>query len=383
VKLRSTVARFFVALFALVAIVLGSARIARANDDEPAPPPRDVPVIVQPAGVRLPALPSDFETREVGWVTIAYPASVRERAESVARAVQDEKAHLADELGQAVLAHVDVRIARDPEQMAALAPADAPPPHYAVGVAYPALHLVILSLQVPDTYQAPDLEEVFRHELSHVALEDAVADRHVPTWFDEGLAIHESGEKGWDRTKTLWDATLSKRVLPLSELDRGFPIDKYEVNVAYAESADFVRFLMRDSDRVRFGSLVERVRGGTPFDRALGDAYGTDLRKLEYEWREQNAQRFGITPILTGGSVLWVLVAGLMVIGWRRRRKQAKAKLAQWAREEAELDAAIAAARAREQAVLPGQEPAHEDPASRPAPGLPVVEHQGRWHTLH
>jgi hypothetical protein len=381
-KVQSRAPRFLAALLALVAIVLGSARLARADEDAPAPPPRDVPVIVQPSGVHLPALPADFESRDLGWLTLEYPSSVRERADRIAREADEAKARLAEELGQPVLAHLEVRIARSPEQMSDLAPPNTVPA-YAVGVAYPELHAVVLSLQAPDTYEAPDLDEVFRHELVHVALEDAVQGHHVPRWFNEGLAIYESGEKSWDRWKTLGDATLSKRLLPLAELDQGFPRDRYEVNVAYAQSADFVRYLMRDSDRVRFGSLIERVRSGTAFDRALADAYGTDLRKLEYEWREQNSKRFGITPILTGGSLLWVLIAGLMVVGWYKRRKRAKAKLAQWAREEAELDAAVAAARAHEQAVVPGQEPSPEDMSPRPTPGLPMVEHEGRWHTLH
>ncbi len=91
---------------------------------------------------------------------------------------------------------------------------------------------------------------------------------------------------------------------PLADLDRGFPAGGYEVSIAYAESADFVRFLMRDADRARFGSFVERMRAGAGFDRALEDAYGTDLRKLEYEWREDMGHHFSVIPMLTGGGVL-------------------------------------------------------------------------------
>jgi hypothetical protein len=240
--------------------------------------------------------------------------------------------------------------------------------------------LVLLSLQAPDTWEAPNLDEVFRHELAHVALEDAVGSHHVPRWFNEGLAIHEAGERSWARTKALWDATLSRTLLPLTDLDRGFPNDRYQVNVAYAEAADFVRFLLRDADRVRFGSLIERVRGGTPFDRALADAYGTDLRKLEYQWREENGKRFGVMPILTGGSLLWVLVGVLMGIGWWRRRKAAKAKLAQWEREEAAMDAAITAAARGEEGVE--GEGMHEGMLPRGA-NVHVIEHEGRYYTVH
>jgi hypothetical protein len=220
---------------------------------------------------------------------------------------------------------------------------------------------------------------VFRHELAHVALEDAVAGHHVPRWFTEGLAIHESGEFAFKRWQTLSDAALSNRVLPLSEIDRGFPDDnRYEVSIAYAESADFLRFLLRNADRARFASLVARVRAGTPFDRALSDAYGTDIRKLEFEWREELSKRYSYLPALTGGTLVWVLIVGLMAIGWWRKRRAAKAKLAEWEEEERTIDEAVERARA---ATRPIQ--ANESAMPVKVANLPMVEHDGNWHTLH
>jgi hypothetical protein len=370
--------RLLAVLAALLAVAWGG--VARADADGPGMSPRDVGVVVQPSAVKLGPLPADFERVDRGWVTFELPNSVRDRLPSLAREADVVRAQLSADLGQEVLDHALVRIARSPEQMAELAPQGAPPPQYAAGVAYPSEHLALLTMQAPETWEAPDLIEVLRHELTHLALADAVANHHVPRWFDEGLAIHESGELPWARTKTLWDATLSKRLLPLEDLDRGFPPSGYEVTVAYAESADFVRFLMRDDDRARFGSLVQRVRAGTAFDRSLEDAYGTDVRKLEYEWREEVGHRFGIVPVLTGGGLLWVLMSGLAVAAWVRHRRRAKAKLAAWEREEAEMDALLAAAREREAQApsLPGDE---VPPGS--IPGIPVVEHEGRYYTVH
>jgi hypothetical protein len=260
--------------------------------------------------------------------------------------------------------------------MAELAPRGAPPFAYAAAMAYPSLHFIMLGLRAPDTWEAPDLAESLRHELTHLALSDAVGGRPVPRWFNEGLAIRQSGEIPWARLKTLWDASLSKRLIPLKDLDAAFPTDRLEVSVAYAESADFVTFLMRDPDRARFGSLVQRIREGTPFDRALEDAYGTDVRKLEFQWREEVARRFGIIPLLTGGGLLWGLILGLACAAWLKRRKRSKAKLEQWSREEAALDAALQAA------ARPGPAASDEEvPTRLPAPG--VVEHEGRWYTLH
>jgi hypothetical protein len=162
----------------------------------------------------------------------------------------------------------------------------------------------------------------------------------------------------------------------LKDLDAAFPSDGYGVSVAYAESADFVSFIMRDSDRARFGSLIERVGAGVAFDRALEDAYGTDMRKLEFQWREDVGRRYGVVPMLTGGGIVWVLILGLTGTAWVKRRQSARAKLEQWAREEAQLDAAIATAEATPPAT------SDENLPSRP-PSAGVVEHEGRWYTLH
>ena len=76
-----------------------------------------------------------------------------------------------------------------------------------------------------------------------------------------------------------------------------------------------MRFLLTKSDRARFARLVERARSGEPFNRAFGDAYAGDAHKLEYQWREQLAQRFTFWPVLLSGSVVWVLVIGAMALG--------------------------------------------------------------------
>jgi Peptidase MA superfamily len=371
------------ALFAAIFALAWGRTAAAEPDSTTALAPRDVAVVVQPAAAVLPAPPADFQRIDDGWLVVEFPSSVRARIEAVAQDAQDFRAHLAADLGQPVLEHVIVRVARDPQQMAELAPQNAPPFAYAAGMAYPSLHLILISLIAPDTWEPPDLAETLRHELTHIALDEAVAGHHIPRWFDEGLAIHESGEFWGKRFRVLWDATVGHRLLSLAALDRGFPADGSEVSVAYAESADVVRFLMRDDDRARFGSLVERVRAGAPFDRALEDAYDTDLRKLEYEWREEASHRFGLVPMLTGGGALWTLMAGLSLVAWAKRRKRGRAKLALWAREEAEMDAAMEAARDR---VAAAQAPTPEGEVDVPPhmrPAVPFVEHEGRWYTLH
>jgi hypothetical protein len=233
------------------------------------------------------------------------------------------------------------------------------------------------------------LVEIFRHELVHLALYDAVGGNHVPRWFNEGFAVHASGENRGARLWTLWSATLSENLIPLRRLERSFPSDPTTASVAYAEAADIVRFLLRTQDDHRFRAAIERIRNGQPFDNALSDAYGTDVMNLEYEWREDVARPYTFWPVLFSGTVVWMAVIGLLVWAWRRRRARAEVTLARWAREEALEDARQRAARADVQPrvhIVLARSSEPEVVELRPElrdTDVPKVEHDGRWHTLH
>ena len=140
-----------------------------------------------------------------------------------------------------------IRVARNPREMRALAPADMPPPDYATGVAYSRWGVILLTMSSPQSWEPPDLEVVLVHELSHVALYRAVAGNDVPRWFNEGVAIHQSEARMLPRMESLLRAAAQRSMLRLSELDDHFPNRPHEVNVAYAQSADVVGFLRRSS----------------------------------------------------------------------------------------------------------------------------------------
>jgi hypothetical protein len=366
--------RRLLALFIVLLGVLGASPAAMAEPEVTETAPQDAPMILEAASVTIPPLLGDMTTRDHDWLKLSYPASIDSRIGALVEDADVFKAELGAYVGQTVLEHVEVRIVRSQEDMNTLAPVGFPPPRYAIGVAYSALHLVIISLRDPKTAEAVDLAEVMRHELVHVGLFDATQGHHVPRWFNEGLAVNLSGEDHLTRLRTLWDATLSKTLIPLADLDKSFPDENMKVSIAYAESADFVRFLLRDEDRARFGSLIERVRKGAAFDRALSDAYSDSTRKLEYQWHEELEKRFSFWPVLTGSSMLWAIIMGMLVVAWMRRRKKAKETLARWAKEEAEEDA-------RRAAVV---EAAAEVPFTGVARrSIPTIQHDGEWHTLH
>jgi hypothetical protein len=379
----------------------GAVRTGTTEVGEPAPAPTELETHAElptPPGdaphagddVRVPPAPPSFNTYDGGWIRFAYPPSVRERVQPLIADADLVRSELQARLGQPVLRRVNVYVARTPGEMATFAPDGAPFPKYAAGVAYSKIGLVLLTISPVYPNSRHDLLEIFKHELSHVALDDAVDGMAVPRWFNEGFAVFASGESSFTRLQTLWIATLGDDLLTLDHLDRSFPTDPTDASIAYAEAADVVRFLMRDQERHRFNSLIDRIRRGQSFDRALNDAYGSDPTTLEYEWREEVAKRYTFWPVFFSGTMVWFGALGLFVWGWRRRRRRNKETLARWAKEEAAEDELkrrrergeeqarvhIVLSRASERAPrLRGPIPSETD--------VPKVEHDGQWHTLH
>lgn len=342
--------------------------------------------------VALPPTPEGFNSFDGGWIRFVYHPSIRERVQPLISEADAIKRDLASRLGQPVLSRVRVQIARTPGEMATFAPAGAPYPEYAAGVAYPEIGLVLLTLVPVHPNSNHDLNEIFRHELAHVALEDAVSGNRVPRWFNEGFAVLASGETSLVRLQTLWTATLADDLLSLRQMDRTFPSDESDASIAYAQAVDVVRYLVRNEDQHRFRGLIARLRDSRTIDAAIMDSYGIDLATLEYEWQKDVAKRYTFWPVLFSGTFVWMGAIGLFVWGWRRRKQRAQATMERWAREEAAEDTLqrklveraeagrihIVLARSATQ-TLPVEMP----PPQRPDGAVPKVEHEGQWHTLH
>jgi Peptidase MA superfamily len=357
----------------------------------------DTPGATDTDGLRMPEVPADFQTFDGGWIRLSYHKSLAQWVTPLMAEAQTFRGEVMSRLGRPVLNRVEVRLAVNTDAMKSLAPLGAPYPAYAVGVAYSRIGLVLLSAEAP-TGSAPDqLKETFRHELAHVALYDAVGGASVPLWFNEGLAVHLSRENTFARTQNLWLGVVSGNLLPLGTLESHFPNDTVGVPLAYAQSADIVRFLLRQEELERFGLLIKRLQRGQSFDAALYDAYGMDQYSLEQAWRSEVENRFTVWPIVFGGTATWTVTMVLVGLAWRRKRQKERLAYNRWAREEAaeelrklrELGAHLRLVKSTPpRPVEPA--PAGDVPlahlpaaASRGEVPVPRVEHEGDWHTLH
>ena len=369
------------------------------------------------AEIGPPQIPDDYSSYDGGWLRMSFHPSLKAKVDVLQREANAIKAELTELLGEPVLDRVEVVVSRTPGEMETVAPSEVAFPRYAAGVAFSEAGLVLLTSEPRYPGERHVLLEVFRHELAHVALHDAVGRSHVPRWFNEGFAIYASKEAETARLQVLWTATLAERLIPLRKLTKSFPSDAHTASVAYAQAADLLRYLLRKDEAHRFESLISRLGRGQEFDAALADAYATDLFTLEKDWRRDVARRYTFWPVIFGGSLVWFAAFGLMVAAFVKRRRRAAQKLALWAKEEAMEDARQRLAQAvlgSAGQLLSGQAPVRVFVATgRPtgseegaddghkgadrastlvslpaefresARPVPTIEHEGRRHILH
>jgi hypothetical protein len=196
---------------------------------------------------------------------------------------------------------------------------------WAAGVAFPRQSLILLRIDHKTRY---NIHDIFRHEVSHVLLARAVNQNHLPIWFVEGVAVHQAGEQLLERWRRTAEASLGDSLLPLSQLENGFPGDGLSADLAYAQSTSFITWFLDTWGWRHLRAVIADVRKGTDFAVAMKRLTGRSMAQLEADWREVVQARATWIPILTGTTVLWVIITVLFVWSWLVRRKRARLAIA-------------------------------------------------------
>jgi len=203
--------------------------------------------------------------------------------------------------------------------------------------------LVVLFPARSPVYPHDTLEDVLRHEVSHVLIARAAGGRDVPRWFHEGLSV--AVERPWDfedRSRLVWELVAGPR-LRLREIDAMFGEGQEAQSRAYTLSAAFVRDLIREYGATAPAAILRLVREDVPFEQAVITVAGRTLGGVEDEfWNRQRVWTVWV-PFFTSGDAFWLLVIGVATLAvWVRRRRRAETRR-RWDEEERAALAAAAA----------------------------------------
>ncbi len=169
-----------------------------------------------------------------------------------------------------------------------------------------------------------------KHELFHALLgQNKVS---VPVWMNEGLAQWHAGQMDWGGFMELGAATARGNLIPLVDLDVILSFNHKRASLAYSQSLDAVRFLIKRQGESILPYLLRADELGFR-ERFLAET-GEDLISFEIAWREEMEARFWFFKISRIPGVLWAISPLIVILAWYLKRRKGKQKLEEWEQEE-------------------------------------------------
>jgi hypothetical protein len=152
------------------------------------------------------------------------------------------------------------------------------------------------------------------HELGHMVTHQITFSPYgamLPTWLDEGLAMHAEGEPDPYLLSTLKKAITQQKLISVRSLSSPFSAKPEEAYISYAESQSLVEFLIQNYGKDKMLSLLGLLRDGNSCDEAMTEVYGFDQDGLDKLWREfiinQTQSQSGIEHIPSWEISQWKL----------------------------------------------------------------------------
>ena len=192
---------------------------------------------------------------------------------------------------------------------------------WAAGIAIPRSSLILLKIDEKTRFT---IHDVFKHEVSHIALGRAVDHKSLPLWFVEGVAVQQAGERLRERWLTTSRATLTENLLTLDSMDAGFPSTAAGVDMAYAESTAFIGYLIREYGWGHIRRVIALIRQGKTFHPAFLETFRAPLSTVEASFRRELETTASWWPILGDQGLFWgalSILAGLgLLFRWRKNQ---------------------------------------------------------------
>ena len=132
------------------------------------------------------------------------------------------------------------------------------------------------------------------HELTHLVIHQMTLNPYnsLPTWLDEGLAMHTEGALGPEFATYLGRAIAEDSLISVQSLSSPFSAYAEEAHLSYAQSYSLVEFLITNYGQGKMLELLNTFRQGSSYDAALERVYGFDMDGLDSLWRDYVTQQY-------------------------------------------------------------------------------------------
>lgn len=208
-------------------------------------------------------------------------------------------------------------------------------PHWSAAVAMPVARIIVLKAGAFERRL-----QTIQHEMSHVLLYAAVG-KHVPVWFNEGVAMWASHEWRLTHTASVFYAVFSGGLIPLSDIDTVLQFPSVKADLAYTESLLAVLYIIRLGGENGIVAMIGELSHGAPFEVALFRVTQKTPYEFERAWQDYVSGRFGLAALLVSPDSLWGYLVLLFLAVYVAVKMRNRAKLRRWEQEEREEDALL------------------------------------------
>ncbi|HBB40068.1 MAG TPA: hypothetical protein DC005_01195, partial [Proteobacteria bacterium] len=193
-------------------------------------------------------------------------------------------------------------------------------------------------LRSPRVSHTPlELETVFAHELTHLALHRRVP-RGLPRWLDEGLAMLVAHELRPGDIPLLASLAATRSLTDFTG-DRPSFAGTHAPRAAYAQALSMVHHLQQKGGWEGLARLLDRLAAGDGLASAAATVYGDGWHALVDGWQSAVRLRYTWLPLILSGSLVWFLASPVVGLGLVRKWRIGQRRIRAMAEEEAIAEA--------------------------------------------
>lgn len=247
------------------------------------------------------------------------------------KALQNFSVNLVKITGVAFTETIDVVIAADIQSFNLAVGSEVP--DWGAAVAIKSRRLIVV--KSPQYFPVgKSLDELIGHELTHIALDNAVGGKWLPRWFEEGFCQMMSGEWRFEQDLLLTRAVWGSGLVPLIELESLNRFGGAKAGLAYAESYLAVAELARDLGIDFFPDFFGEYRTSGNFYQAFTKTSGYKYLDWTNLWLSQSSRKYRFVLFIFDSRLFFPFLAVVFLLLYMLKLYQVRKKKKEWERME-------------------------------------------------
>lgn len=201
--------------------------------------------------------------------------------------------------------NLDIYVYASPSELQEILELTAQP--WVAGHAIPENNLVLVSI-TPGALQLLDIERQIPHEITHVRINQYLENGYddIPKWLNEGIATLAESFPNSDYKQIMTAGYENHTLLSFASLCESFPPNASDINIAYAQSDSFVRYIYQEFGANGLQSLLDAYKEGYSCENGPSESFGISLTQLERQWY---LETFGeAQPTSLNGIFAWSIL---------------------------------------------------------------------------